>query len=250
MPQLREAQIIECFHLAFLQLLPTRLNRASYILKGGVNLRYFFESVRYSEDIDFDVEEAESWELRDKVDHVLASPAMTTVLRAGGLTVAEIARSKQTETTQRWKIGLEVAGRDDPVRTKVEFSRRNGDERYMVEAVPGRVVRPYALRAPTVTHYNAEAAVEQKVRALALRNETQARDVFDLDLLFHGAPDVKVTADASDIERAIEHALELPYAAFRDQVLPFLDPEIADLYDEDAWLQMQLYVVDRLREAL
>jgi hypothetical protein len=33
-------------------------------------------------------------------------------------------------------------------------------------------------------------------------------------------------------------------------VLPFLDPEIADLYDEDAWLQMQLYVVDRLREAL
>jgi hypothetical protein len=30
------------------------------------------------------------------------------------------------------------------------------------------------------------------------------------------------------------------------QVLPFLDPEIADLYDETSWQQMQSLVVDAL----
>jgi hypothetical protein len=80
-------------------------------------------------------------------------------------------------------------------------------------------------------HYTAEAAVEQKVEALARRSETQARDVFDLDLLLRRQPPVSLTADAFACQRAAERTLELPYAAFRDQVLPFLDPEVAELYD-------------------
>ena len=59
-----------------------------------------------------------------------------------------------------------------------------------LERVPERVVAPYALRPPTPLHYLAAPATEQKVKALALRNETQARDVFDLDLLFREHPGV------------------------------------------------------------
>jgi hypothetical protein len=51
MPELRDAQVVELFHLAFLQVLQARLDQARYVLKGGANLRYFFDSVRYSEDI-------------------------------------------------------------------------------------------------------------------------------------------------------------------------------------------------------
>ena len=41
--------------------------------------------------------------------------------------------------------------------------------------------------------------------------------------------------------------LELPFDAFRDQVLPFLDPEVTELYDSKAaWEQMQLFVTDKL----
>jgi hypothetical protein len=61
---------------------------------------------------------------------------------------AVIGKPKQTETTQRWKVGLAARGRREPVRTRIEFQPTSGDERFLLEAVPGRVVAPYALRSP------------------------------------------------------------------------------------------------------
>lgn len=250
MPALRDSQLIELFHLAFLQVLQTRLDQSTYVLKGGANLRYFFESVRYSEDIDLDAGGIEAWALAEKVDGVLTSPAMARLLRSGGLAVADVSKPKQTETTQRWKVSLAAGGRRDPVRTKIEFSRRNGDERFLLEAIPGGVVSPYALRAPTLMHYTAEAAVEQKAEALAGRSQTQARDVFDLDLLLRRQPPIPIALEAFVLEQAAERALDLPSAAFRDQVLPFLDVEVVELYaDSTAWEQIRGFVVKRLLEA-
>lgn len=244
------AQIIECFHLALLQVLPRRLNQRHYVVKGGANLRYFFNSHRYSEDIDFDAIIDEVWKLRDKVDETLASPALAALLRRHSVEVVQITAPKQTDTTQRWKLLLRE-GTTEPISTKIEFSRRNGDERWLLEAVPDRVVEPYALRAPTLLHYLAAPATEQKVLALALRNETQARDVFDLELLFREHPN-SVTPGAlgaSTLQAAIDHCLELPFAAFETQVLPFLEADVAELYeDQDAWAQMQTFVIDRLAE--
>jgi len=250
MPELRDAQVIEFFHLAFLQVLQVRLDQACYVLKGGVNLRYFFESVRYSEDIDLDAAGIEPWELEETLDGVLGSRPLAVLLRSGGLAVGGVTKPKQTGTTQRWTVSLAVSGRPEPVRTKIEFSRRSGDGRHILESVPGRVVAPYALRSPSLRHYGAEAAIEQKVEALAGRSETQARDVFDLDLLLRRRPIAAGTIDAQTLGRAGERALELPYAAFRDQVLPFLDTEVAELYDDPAtWIEMRTYVVERLLEA-
>jgi predicted nucleotidyltransferase component of viral defense system len=248
MPVLRDAQAIEFFHLAFLQVLQGRLDQATYVLKGGANLRYFFDSVRYSEDIDLDASGIEVWALEEKVDSALTAPALTTLLRGGGLSVGAFSKPKQTETTQRWKVPITQTGRGEPLRTKIEFSRRNGEERLILEAVPGRVVAPYALRAPSVRHYLAEAATEQKVEALTGRSETQARDVFDLDLLMRRHPELGVTAPSKLREQAARRALELPFAAFRDQVLPFLDPEVGELYGENSWEQIRGYVVERLLE--
>jgi predicted nucleotidyltransferase component of viral defense system len=250
MDGLRDAQAIELFHLAFLQVLQGRLNQDRYVLKGGANLRYFFESVRYSEDIDLDVSGIERWELEEKVDGVLGSPALAVLLRGGGLAVESFTKPKQTETTQRWKVALALAGREEPLRTKIEFSRRNGDNRHVLEAVPARIVAPYALRSPSLRHYNAEAAVEQKVDALALRSETQARDVFDLELLLRPRPALAAALPADQRERAAERALEVTFADFVDQVRPFLDPEVAELYvDPAVWEQVRSFVVDRLLEA-
>ena len=245
-----QAQIIEWFHLAFLQVLRARLDPARYVLKGGANLRYFFDSHRYSEDIDLDVAGVEPWALTDKVDDVLASKPLALILRSGGLGVAteEISKPKQTDTTRRWKVPIVARDHRELVRTKIEFSNRNGEQRYELEAVPDRVVKPYGLRAPSVQHYTAQPAAEQKVGALAGRNETQARDVFDLDLLMRTMdPDI-AAIDSTTRENAADRALALPFAAFDDQVLPFLDPDVAELYDEDAWIQMQVLVAGRLQE--
>jgi predicted nucleotidyltransferase component of viral defense system len=249
MPALRPAQLIEFFHLAFLQVLQARLHQGLYVLKGGANLRYFFASVRYSEDIDLDAGDMEVRALGERVDGVLGSPVLERLLRSGGLGVTSFTKPKQTETTQRWKVALTAAGQPEPIRTKIEFSRRNGDTRFELGVVPASIVAPYALRAPSVQHYLGESAVEQKIEALAGRSETQARDVFDLDLLLRRQPPYAITAGAAVCEAAAARALELPYDAFRDQVLPFLDVEVAELYlGEGAWQQIQGYVVERLLE--
>ncbi|MCC6176059.1 MAG: nucleotidyl transferase AbiEii/AbiGii toxin family protein [Chloroflexi bacterium] len=249
--RLTDAQVIEFFHLAFLQVLQARLDQSRYVLKGGASLRYFFGSLRYSEDIDLDAVEIEPWKLEAKIDEVLSSPAIGLLLRSGGLVLDQVTKPKQTATTQRWKPMVTVAGRRSPVRTKIEFSHRSADARRVLEAVPERVVAAYALRPPTTLHYTADAVIEQKVAALAHRSETQARDLFDLELLLRQNPET-ITAGTiapSMLDLAVERASELPFQAFADQVLPFLDVGILELYDNPlAWGSMQAFVAERLME--
>jgi hypothetical protein len=100
-------------------------------------------------------------------------------------------------------------------------------------------------------HYTADAAIEQKVAALAHRSETQARDLFDLELLLRLHPD-EVTAGAippNTLDLAVERAFELPFQAFQDQVVRFLDAGIVELYDNPtAWARTQAFVAERLME--
>jgi len=248
--ELTRAQVVELFHMAFLQVLPTRLDQARYILKGGANLRYFFNSVRYSEDIDLDISGVQQWLVEDKVDAVLNSGALKAVLRASQLEVGAFTKPKQSDTTHRWKVPIIDSGQREPVRTKIEFSNRNGDPRYRLETVPGRIVEPYALRATSVQHYIGQAPREQKVRALEDRTETQARDVFDLDLLLRQETLERGTLPDEVLAGAIQRALELPFGAFRDQVLPFLETDVVELYaSEDKWDEMKIFVADKLEAA-
>lgn len=248
--QLTEIEMIEYFHLVFLQVLPTRLDKSHYVLKGGVNLRYFFGSHRYSEDIDLDAVRIESWSLQTRVDKVLDSPAMQVLLRNDGLALDRVTKPKQTDTTQRWKLLITESERKKRVHTKIEFSHRTDDSRRVFEPVPDKVVAPYALRPPALLHYTEVAAIEQKIGALALRSETQARDLFDLESLMRRYPDATKPGQMSTetLQVATERAMELPFAAFRDQVMPFLDHEVADLYSPEVWDQMQAFVIERLME--
>ncbi len=247
--RLTDVQVIEFFHLAFLQVLQVRLDQSQYVLKGGTSLHYFFGSLRYSEDIDMDAVEIEPWKLEARIDEVLTSPAIGLLLRSGGLMLDQVIKPKQTATTQRWKPILTVAGRRSQVRTKIEFSHRPADPRRVLEAVPERVVAPYAQRPPTMLHYAADAAIEQKVAALAHRSETQARDLFDLELLLRLHPEAVAAGAIGSItlDVAVERAFELPFQAFQDQVVRFLDTEIVELYDNAAaWGRTQAFVAERL----
>lgn len=242
------AAIIETFHLAFLTVLRTKVDPGRCVLKGGANLRYFFDSVRCSEDIDLDISGIRQWRLEEKIDGLLRSPQMKLLLRSSGLEldVDAVTKPKQTATTQRWKVPVLAADAREPVRTKIEFSARNGETRHAVDAVPPRIVERYGIAAPLVRHYLSGPAVEQKVKALAGRSETQARDVFDLDLLLRTSPLAAGAVDATTRKQAANRGLELPYQAFEDQIRPFLEPGAAALYDQDTWEQMQMGVADRL----
>jgi hypothetical protein len=249
MNELSYTQRIEFFHLAFLEVLAKRLDPSRYILKGGANLRYFFGSVRYSEDIDIDLVRPLPGDLEAKVDSILSSRPLALLLRLGGLVVAEFTTPKQTETTRRWKVSLAGPG-DEPVRTKIEFSGRVSEGDYRLDRLPAEVVAPYALPAPSVQHYEAAAATEQKVSALVGRSQTQARDVFDLDLLLRRRPLPVGELDPDLLTEAAERVFELPFDAYRDHVLAFRAADVLELYDGiEAWERMQTFVAGNLEAA-
>jgi predicted nucleotidyltransferase component of viral defense system len=246
-----QAQIIEMFHLLFLRAL-TSDRQDWFVLKGGANIRYFFDSPRYSNDIDLDFHGREAWQVGQTVDMVLGGPALRTLARQARIEIAETSAPKQTDTTRRWKIGLGANGHANTIRTKIEFSDRNGgSDDISAERVPDSIVGPYGLAAPLVAHYGEIAAIEQKIAALALRSETKARDIFDLDLLLrrhYSADSTRPDLSSRHAAQAAHRALEVPYESFMSEVAPFLETEIADLYDEADWDQMRSSVAIALNE--
>src|SRR5437868_3541319 len=116
----------EIFHLLFLEELLRISDPKLYVLKGGVNLRFFFKSPRYSEDMDLDVLAGNVVTLKKNGYKILESGPFKRSLRTYGVTDLELndpAKAKQTETTQRFRLRL-VTEAGERLPTKVEFSRR------------------------------------------------------------------------------------------------------------------------------
>jgi predicted nucleotidyltransferase component of viral defense system len=245
-------QSIEIFHLLFLRAFGARVDKALFSLKGGCNLRFFCKSVRYSEDIDLDIRTISVGTLGSNVRHVLEAPSFAQTLRAQGIEIVRISQPKQTQTTQRWKLILRLTESGAEVPTKIEFSRRGLDEGLATEAVDDVIIRTYRLYPVIVQHYSPQTAFAQKVSALALRQQVQSRDVFDLStLLTARAAERPLSAEAAaNLPAAINNALEVDYDAFAGQVLAFLEPEYQEHFGKrKVWAGLQQRVVDAL-EAL
>lgn len=242
------------FHLVFLRALVAKGEDKGLIaLKGGCNLRFYFGSVRYSEDMDLDVSVIAQGTLRNKVERLLRSPLVTAPLKTQGLEVHDTSAPKQTPTTQRWKVGLAARHLAMPLRTKIEFSRRDATGDVVFEGVDRELLRPYGITQVLATHYSLRAAIEQKVNALAGRTEPQARDVFDLHLLLARADEHLLALVASHVPaltRAIENAISISFDDYSSKVVAYLDAAQAPLYSDRAqWDSLQDAVVARL-EAL
>src|SRR5471032_2574966 len=206
-PMWSDRQTIEIFHLIFVAHLGRRVDKALFAIKGGANLRFFCRSIRYSEDIDFDIRSMATGTLANNVDTILASLPFRQALRVKQIEIEHVTSAKQTDTTQRWKIGIRLAG-GPAIPTKVEFSRRRGlDEGYLLAPVDAELVRTYELFPVLAQHYSREAAFRQKIGALSGRTVTQARDIFDLKLLLDGGAgrEKLPAAIVKEIPKAIEN---------------------------------------------
>lgn len=247
-----ERQTIEIFHLLFLRAFGARVDKALFALKGGCNLRFFLKSIRYSEDMDLDIQTMAVGTLQNNVNRLLETPAFLQALRAHDIELARTAQPKHTATTQRWKLTLRNAESGAEAPTRIEFSRRGLDDDKAVESVDAGIIRTYRLYPVIVQHYTVHAALAQKVTALALREQVQSRDVFDLKLLMDagGAERPLPATAAAHLAAAIDNAMAVDYDAFAGQVLAFLDPEYQDNYgNKQAWNELQKEVVNGL-EAL
>ena len=250
---LSDRQTIELFHLHFLRLLCSGPDKERFALKGGCNLRFFFDSVRYSEDMDLDVARMPVHTLQQRVAKVLEGQPLAITIRSRGLAVRDVTAPKQTETTQRWKVALAVEGRSLELRTKIEFSRRTTTDEAKVEPVAAGVLAEYQLMPVLAPHYPLAAALRQKIGALVGRNAVQARDVFDLSVLFAkaGRDPEAVRPLRAKLPKAIERAMEVSYADYKSQVVSYLKPDHIDEYGtRGAWDAMQSQVVESLEQAL
>src|SRR6266478_2401776 len=103
-----DIQTVEKFHLLFLAQLGTRVDKKLYALKGGCNLRFFFKSIRYSQDIDFDVRTIARETLRKNVNQILTGSGFKRILRSSTIELTQLSEPKQTDTTQGWKVHVRV----------------------------------------------------------------------------------------------------------------------------------------------
>lgn len=245
----------EIFHFCLLERLLKITDPSLFVLKGGVNLRFFFHSPRYSEDMDLDVLAGSVGTLRKNGYKLLQDAAFRRMLKVYDIADVELNdhdKVKHTETTQRFRVRLiTAAGVQLP--SKVEFSRRKveSEAARAVEQVDSEIARNYKRLSFRCQHYTGEAAVVQKVLALAGRPQTQARDVFDLDILQRGGyarrEQIMQGVESKQRAAARENLASLSFDDFSGQVLEFLDEAHRVEYgNRTAWKAMVKQVHDLL----
>lgn len=248
-------QIREVFHLEFLRWFSRKIKADRYCLKGGVNLRLFFNSIRYSEDMDIDIIGVRVDKIKKMVMDILSVRGFSDSLKSFGIEkmmLPDIAKAKQTETTQRFKIHLLTLSGED-LFTKIEFSRRGMKGTAVVEPVSIQILRSYKMAPLLVPHYDADSAVIQKIHALAQRSVLQARDIFDLFLLSSqckGAP-LGENVSKSLIQIACDNIYQIGFIQFRDTVINYLEDEDKTAYSSpEIWDEIKLKTAHFIEELM
>jgi predicted nucleotidyltransferase component of viral defense system len=246
-------QLREVFHLEFLRWFGKKIEAEAYCLKGGVNLRLFFRSIRYSEDMDLDVQGVRVEKVKKTVMEILSGRGFLDSLQSFGIEKVvppDITKAKQTQTTQRFKIHLLASGAD--LFTKIEFSRRGMRGTSVVEPVPAQILRSYKMAPLLVPHYDAAAAIGQKIQALAQRNVLQARDIFDLFVLssqYEESRKKDFQISKTVFKTAHDNIFMVEFPQFRDTVAAYLSAEDQKVYASPVvWDEIKLKTANFLEE--
>lgn len=254
MERLNSLQLREVFHIEFLRWLGRKVKAEHYAVKGGVNLRFFFKSFRYSEDMDLDARSIKVIQLQEAVMKILGSRTFQDNLKPFGImsiVPPDIGRAKQTETTQRFKLHFSASSGEN-LFTKIEFSRRGFSGNVVVEPIDTAILRVYKLAPLLTPHYDIQSAIMQKVHTLATRATIQARDIFDLYMLTSQyTTGEKLLNNIKDnmLTKAHERVFEVGFSQFRDTVISYLSDEDRALYDSSkSWEEIQLKVASFIEE--
>jgi len=247
----------EVFHLEFLRWFGRKADPKHYALKGGVNMRFFFGSIRYSEDMDLDVSEIRVDTLQDIVLKILLAQTFNDSLIPYGIEsilIPDMTKAKQTETTQRFKIHLITFAGED-LFTKIEFSRRDMSEGIVVQSILDSVLRTYKLVPLITPHYDASSTTIQKIIAVASRSVIQARDIFDLYVLSsqYGRPEIYKSKilKKDKLDKAYENLFSVTFEQFRDSVVLFLPYEEQTIYGTTLfWDEIKLKVANLIEDLM
>jgi hypothetical protein len=134
-----------------------------------------------------------------------------------------------------------------PTKVEVSFRDHHTADAVVTAAPPQGVLDVYGLRGFAVQHYALDAAVRQKIQALAGRREAQARDAFDLCVLVPDAPAAALldflakNLSPDQLQEARTRSLAISFDEYRGQVLEFLEEaERESQGTEGAWDEIRL----------
>jgi hypothetical protein len=260
---LTDLEAREALHVLVLHQLADAVPAGTLVLKGGVNLRLFFGSRRFSEDLDLDLGHGAHETFVSVVHATLTGAWLRSHLSATGIERLDYSGrpAKNTDTTVRFKLGVVNRG-GIHLPARIEASLRGGPESDLAVREPANevIARRYLTSADgalEICHYTRPAAVRQKIQALASRTMPQARDVFDLWVLTGGDA---MTVDlaglrrgltTADLEEAGRRAWAIGYEQFRGQVVEFLaDEDQRALDNVQEWERRQLFVAELIEAVL
>jgi len=157
---------------------------------------------------------------------------------------------KQTNTTQRWKLQIISKHFSLPIHTKIEFSRRGINDGVELNTVDNKLIQLYKIHPIFIPHYNSNTALHQKIQALIGRNETQARDLFDIHLLLQRSTETKKIIQqftSSERKTAHDNAMNCSFDQFYSQVVTYLEPSYMKQYKDPAiWEHIVLSITEYL----
>ncbi len=246
-------QAREAVHVLLLRELNHVVGGSATTLKGGVNLRLFWGSERYSEDMDLDGDPEFSAAIRTRIRSTIEEGQLVRDLRLLGLRGIDPGEgpNKDTDTVFRYKFNV-LGGGDVRYSTKVEVSFRPKHSADVIEQglADRSITDRYLPQAQTlnVSHYGRLAAERQKLVALSGRAIVQARDVFDLHVLgFHTRQsdwsELAAQVEPDTLASGLDRALEISYSEFEGQVVEFLSDEARGRFGgRSAWEGIQLTV--------
>ena len=112
----------------------------------------------------------------------------------------------------------------------------------MVETIRPSIAEGYRQLSFSCRHYSSTAACQLKMLALANRRQVQARDAFDLYVLWlggHAKPGLAGSLTSPQRDRATETLLGFTYADCAGQVLDYLEPVERERFASKArWVEI------------
>lgn len=228
-------QIREFFHLTLLRSISQRFADRIYVLKGGICLRFFYNSVRFSEDIDFDISQKIPIDtLSRNINNILKSQAFISILFPYGVKEINFKEVKKTHITHRWKIKLVMLNNTE-VSTKIEFSERQKEFTW-ISGTPNReLLQTYQISPFISKYYDINELTIQKIYALVSSNRAAARDLFDLHHLFFSynvdTKELKKEIKIDILKNAGDKISGFKISDFQAEIIPFLPLDLAEYYN-------------------
>lgn len=219
---------------------------ALVVLKGGMAMRVVVGSMRLTKDIDMDrASDVSTNALRASI-----RKALTYASQSARLLAPEIDEMKVTATTVRLRLSGSTAA--TPVKFVVEVSGRSvppdGSFARVTLYPPARYgIAPFAIAAYT---HNMLAA--SKVAAIMSPRRNVPRDIYDLNDLAAAEPEAWLRSlfDRDTLKHWLDEALSkvslITFDQAKDELLPYLPPDIRNSLTASDWEGMTLNVIDQV----